>query len=238
MTAPRKAATAKRSGTPPHKAAGKSSTPRKMQKQANVRVVRTKRIAPEQSPSVAPARQSKKAAVIALLGRPEGAAISDLIGVTGRQVHSVRAALTGLRKEGKELSVPRTPPESRITASSPRRKMSQLDVEIAALQGAATHDLRIAWRRLYRGEPPRCMIRELMIRAIAYRMQEQVHGRLAPATKRRLHSLVAAARTRSSRHPQQALDEHSRSTLGRQADCQRLAVPDAAEPDLPGRDRP
>jgi hypothetical protein len=69
--------------------------------------------------------------------------------------------------------------------------MSQLDVEIAALQGAATHDLRIAWRRLYRGEPPRRMIRDLLIRAIAYRMQERVHGGLAPATKRRLHSLVA-----------------------------------------------
>jgi hypothetical protein len=69
--------------------------------------------------------------------------------------------------------------------------MSQLDVDIAALQGAATHDLRIAWRRLYRGEPPRCMIRDLLIRAIAYRMQERVHGGLAPATKRKLHSLVA-----------------------------------------------
>jgi hypothetical protein len=68
--------------------------------------------------------------------------------------------------------------------------MSQLDVDIAALQGAATHDLRIAWRRLYRGEPPRCMTRDLMIRAIAYRIQEHAHGGLAPATKRRLHSLV------------------------------------------------
>ena len=65
--------------------------------------MRTKRVAPEQSASVAPARQSKKAAVIALLARPEGAAISDLIGLTGWQVHSVRAALTGLRKEGKDL---------------------------------------------------------------------------------------------------------------------------------------
>jgi hypothetical protein len=32
-----------------------------------------------------------------------GAAISDLIEATGRQVHSVRAALTGFRKDGKEL---------------------------------------------------------------------------------------------------------------------------------------
>jgi hypothetical protein len=65
--------------------------------------VRTKRIAPEQNPSAAPARQTKKATVIALLERPDGAAIDDLIGVTGWQVHSVRAALTGLRKEGKDL---------------------------------------------------------------------------------------------------------------------------------------
>ena len=96
MTASRKPATAK-------KAAGKSSTPRKVHKQAKVRVVRTKHVAPEPNPSAAPARQTKKATVIALLERPDGAAISDLIGVTGWQVHSVRAALTGLRKEGKEL---------------------------------------------------------------------------------------------------------------------------------------
>jgi hypothetical protein len=103
MTASRKVATAKASRRPPHKAVGKSSTPRKMQKQAEVRVVRTKRVVPAPNPSVAPARPSKKAAVIALLARPDGAAISDLIGVTGWQVHSVRAALTGLRKEGKDL---------------------------------------------------------------------------------------------------------------------------------------
>jgi hypothetical protein len=103
MTASRKVATAKRLGRPPHKAAGKSSTPRKIRKQADVRIVPTKRVAPAPNPSVAPARQSKKAAVIALLARPDGAAISDLIGVTGWQVHSVRAALTGLRKEGKDL---------------------------------------------------------------------------------------------------------------------------------------
>jgi len=51
----------------------------------------------------APVRPSKKAAIVALLERPNGAAIGDLIEVTGWQTHSVRAALTGLRKEGKEL---------------------------------------------------------------------------------------------------------------------------------------
>ena len=40
---------------------------------------------------------------MALLERPNGAAIGDLAEATGWQEHSVRAALTGLRKEGKEL---------------------------------------------------------------------------------------------------------------------------------------
>ena len=50
-----------------------------------------------------PVRQSKKASILALLQRPQGAAIGDLTAATGWQTHSVRAALTGLRKEGKEL---------------------------------------------------------------------------------------------------------------------------------------
>jgi hypothetical protein len=50
-----------------------------------------------------PARPSKKAAIVALLERTDGAAFSDLTKATGWQGHSVRAALTGLRKEGKEL---------------------------------------------------------------------------------------------------------------------------------------
>ena len=50
-----------------------------------------------------PVRQSKKAAIVALLERPNGAAIGDLTAATGWQVHSVRAALTGLRKEGRKV---------------------------------------------------------------------------------------------------------------------------------------
>ena len=54
--------------------------------------------------AAAPIRHSKKAAILGLLERPDGAAISDLTAATGWQMHSVRAALTGLRKEGKELA--------------------------------------------------------------------------------------------------------------------------------------
>jgi hypothetical protein len=69
--------------------------------------------------------------------------------------------------------------------------MSALDNEIGSLQGLPSHELRIAWRQHHRTPPPRCMPRDLMIRALAYRMQERAHGGLAPATRRKLRSLVA-----------------------------------------------
>src|SRR6202162_6006229 len=73
----------------------KAAAAPKTKGRAPVRAVRAKRTVPEPKPSAAPARRSKKAAVIALLQRPEGAAIGDLTDATGWQVHSVRAALTG-----------------------------------------------------------------------------------------------------------------------------------------------
>jgi hypothetical protein len=69
--------------------------------------------------------------------------------------------------------------------------VSTLDNEIGSLEHLPTHELKIAWRRLYRSEPPRCMPRNLMIRALAYRIQEHSHGGFAPATRRKLRSLVA-----------------------------------------------
>ena len=51
----------------------------------------------------AAARPSKKSTILALLHQSKGAAISELTAATGWQAHSVRAVLTGFRKEGKEL---------------------------------------------------------------------------------------------------------------------------------------
>lgn len=54
-------------------------------------------------PAAAPERQTKKSIVIALLGRPEGASLDELVDATGWQPHSTRAVLTGFRKSGKPL---------------------------------------------------------------------------------------------------------------------------------------
>ena len=48
-------------------------------------------------------RPTKQATILNLLRRTEGASIGDLTSATGWQAHSVRAALTGLRKRGHEI---------------------------------------------------------------------------------------------------------------------------------------
>ena len=50
-----------------------------------------------------PAKSTKTAAVIRLLRRPSGATIVQLQKFTDWKPHSVRAALTGLRKKGHDV---------------------------------------------------------------------------------------------------------------------------------------
>src|SRR5215217_4877484 len=68
--------------------------------------------------------------------------------------------------------------------------MSALDSELAALPGMSARQLLAAWRTLRCGEPMAPSSRDLMVREIAYKMQERVHGGLAPAVKRRLRALA------------------------------------------------
>jgi hypothetical protein len=51
-------------------------------------------------PAIKPTRVSKRDAVLALLRRPKGATLAELIDITGWLPHSTRAALTDLRKSG------------------------------------------------------------------------------------------------------------------------------------------
>ena len=50
-----------------------------------------------------PTKTTKIAAVIRLLRRPSGATIAQIQRTTGWKPHSVRAALTGLRKKGNDI---------------------------------------------------------------------------------------------------------------------------------------
>ena len=62
--------------------------------------------------------------------------------------------------------------------------------EIAGLADRPTHELRVAWRKLYRREPPVGLSRDLMTRAIANKMQERAYGGPSVAMKRRLTTLA------------------------------------------------
>ena len=77
-------------------------------------------------------------------------------------------------------------------ATSNRQRFDQGDLEarIGALDTLAIADLRIAWRKLYCTEPPSRLSRDLLMRGVAYKLQEHAHGGLSSATMRRLHSLV------------------------------------------------
>ncbi len=51
-----------------------------------------------------PAKPTKFETILKLLRRPNGASIAQLQKATGWKPHSVRAALTGLRKKGHEVT--------------------------------------------------------------------------------------------------------------------------------------
>jgi len=50
--------------------------------------------------------------------------------------------------------------------------------------------LRAEWRRLYRANPPRKVTRNLLLLAVACKIQEQAFGGLGAATRRRLAELA------------------------------------------------
>jgi hypothetical protein len=72
------------------------------------------------------------------------------------------------------------------------------DTEVArvleALPALTPDELRKEWRRLYPSQPPR-LSRDLLVRAIAYRIQELRYGGISKASRRNLDALVQARRS-------------------------------------------
>ncbi|MGC2491391.1 DUF2924 domain-containing protein [Candidatus Binatus sp.] len=81
---------------------------------------------------------------------------------------------------------------------------SDLAHEIASLSDATSADLKQRWRALYGTEAPRRISRDLLIRALAYRIQEQALGGLKPSTRRFLAKVADDA---SARRPIQVAPE-------------------------------
>jgi Protein of unknown function (DUF2924) len=70
------------------------------------------------------------------------------------------------------------------------RDIIEVERQIAELIDRSTQDLRVAWRELHRTGPPQDLSRDVLIRALAHRLQEQTHGRTSRAQRRRLQTLA------------------------------------------------
>src|SRR5258708_34985658 len=78
------------------------------------------------------------------------------------------------------------PTARRATASPGRSDMAQEQNELARLAGSPAHGLRIEWRRQFRGEPPAGLSRDLLLRAVTYKVQERASGGLSQAARKTL----------------------------------------------------
>jgi hypothetical protein len=75
---------------------------------------------------------------------------------------------------------------------------------LARLKSTSITELKHQWRELYGSEPPRRISRELLTRAVAYRIQEQAYAGLKPSTRRLLIRLANDARSGRPLRPEPA----------------------------------
>jgi hypothetical protein len=82
--------------------------------------------------------------------------------------------------------------EAPPTATESTANAFALDERLAALGGLGLglDQLRAEWRRLHRAAPPVRLSRDLLLRSIAHRLQEDAFGGLGPAARRRLAGLA------------------------------------------------
>jgi len=71
--------------------------------------------------------------------------------------------------------------------------LSDIEAGIAGLLDRSTHDLRHLWCKWRRTEPPLGLSRDLLIRALAYDLQERTHGGPSAVLRRRLRTLARAS---------------------------------------------
>ncbi len=78
------------------------------------------------------------------------------------------------------------------------KSTAELEAKLTALTVMDGDGLRREWRRLYRSHPPLHTRRDLLVLAIAWKLQEKVHGGLTAAQKRRLAGIAEELRNAAS----------------------------------------
>ena len=91
----------------------------------------------------------------------------------------------------------RLPARGRVTTVAVNSTQYDASPRIAVLNELTAQQLRDEWRRLHRGQPPR-LSRDLLVRTIAYRMQELAYGGLSKANQRKLAALTRVLKVKGS----------------------------------------
>jgi Protein of unknown function (DUF2924) len=73
--------------------------------------------------------------------------------------------------------------------------VATLDDEINRLDGLPVFELRTLWRRLWKQQPPMRLSRDMLLRGLAWKLQEIVLGGIGKAELRKLAALVKSAAT-------------------------------------------
>jgi hypothetical protein len=107
-----------------------TSVRHKTNERATVRKVRSAGTAPAPIPATPVPGQSKQAAVIVLLRRPEGATIAEVVAATGWQPHTVRGLFSGTLKKKLGLTL--------SSAQEQRGRVYRIIGSSGAVSGGAT----------------------------------------------------------------------------------------------------
>ena len=74
--------------------------------------------------------------------------------------------------------------------TDPLHQAPDLEQDLTRIVAMNVDGLRAEWRRVFGSDPPPAFSKDLLARAIAYRLQEQVLGKLNPAAARLLRTLA------------------------------------------------
>jgi len=83
-----------------------------------------------------------------------------------------------------------TSDRSSSRTTDPLHQAADLDQDLARIGAMNGDALRAEWRRVFGSDQPPAFSKDLMARAIAYRLQEQVLGGLSPSAARLLRTLA------------------------------------------------
>lgn len=146
-------------------------------------------------------RPNKTARIIALLQRDDGATLDEMTDTTGWQKHTMRAALTGLRRKGHAIERGRRGEVTLLSYRTGGLTMTgRLHHQLQELETLSMADLKDRWAKLTGQSVPR--ISEKMLRlAIACELQTKMLGGLSRRMRQRLDHAGAAKSITSDIRP-------------------------------------